>query len=148
MSARLPFAVFLLSGLSLVSAAMAEPAPASASLVEARLTGAEDITGQPGAPVACIDEHNRRCDAGSSYRVAFTIVRPLAGPDIDGVVRRDQISGQPMLGLSYLLVLSPSNSGPQIAWAGFSRYGLCMDDADARRLGVFEQLKRYPCARP
>ena len=125
---------------------MAAPALAapSVSLVEARLTKVEDVTGMPGVPRICIDAECQVMIDGS-YRTTFTIVKKLAGTKPPKTISVLRASARPRVGVSFYLIISYSADGPKIEWLGSSRDGLCMDRETAQQFHVQDALARHPC---
>jgi hypothetical protein len=142
-------AIFAVGAATLAGGASGAPVAAAgrpdASLVEARLTRVEDITGQAGAP--CF------CDAGGhvlidgSFRLTFQVSRTLAGRQVPGPLDVEQASAQPRSGLDYLLVVTRRRGEDAIAWKGLERQGLCLAPGEAAQYGLVADVKAYPCRR-
>jgi hypothetical protein len=115
----------------------------SVSLVEARLSHVEDITGEPGAPCFC-DENGHNVIDGS-FQLTFTPIRTLSGRALHHSISMKQASAEPVPGFRYYLLVTHSNAGDAIEWKGPVRDGLCLDPSDADRYGLATVLRRYPC---
>lgn len=122
------------------SAAGGQP---SVSLVEARLSKVEDISGEPGAPCICDEQGHVLLDG--SYRLTFASPRTLTGTAVHHSVSVDQASARPILGLRYFLIVLHSSAEDAIEWKGLAQNGLCLDRSDAERYGLAQELKTYPC---
>ena len=114
------------------------------SLVEARLTKVDDISGEPGAPRICIDT-DCQVTLDGSFRTTFTVTRKLTGPDTPSTISRVQASAQPRVGLAYYLVISIGSEKPEIEWIGSARNGLCMDRETVEQYGLRSIASRHPC---
>jgi len=127
-------------------ASVAAPAGhTAASLVAARLTQVEDITGQTGAPCFCDSSGHVLIDG--SFRLTFQVSRTLAGREVPGPLDFEQASAQPRSGLDYLLVVTRRHGRDTIAWKGFERQGLCLAPGEAAQYGLSAELETFPCRR-
>lgn len=137
----------LLSALPIVVIAATATAEAQSkkivSLVEARLTSVQDVTGQPGVPCIC-DEHGNVMFDGS-FRLTFSPTRTLAGAKFSDPLTLDQASARPFTGGRYLILLTRSGGETEVLWRGLRRYGLCADNADVAKYGLSKMAKRLPC---
>jgi hypothetical protein len=118
-------------------------AASSASVIEARLTKVEDITGQPGAPCICDDNGHVLIDG--SFRLFFSPVRHITGPRVRTLPPYDQASAQPIEGRKYLLVVAHQPSGDEIVYRGSPVEGLCMTAEEIRAYSLDEVARRLPC---
>ena len=117
--------------------------PPSISLVEARLTKVESITGERGAPCFCDDQGRAIIDG--SFRLIFLPLRTLAGRAVHHSVSMDQASAEPIPGLRYFLIITHTKSGNAIVWKGLARDGLCLGRSEAERYGLTHGLTDFPC---
>ena len=118
----------------------------SISLVEARLSKVEDISGEPGAPCICDEEGHTLLDG--AYRLTFAPLRTLAGMPVHASLSMKQASAKPIPGLEYFLIINHRSSGDAIEWKDLARDGLCLDPRDADRYGLTQELRNYPCRQP
>lgn len=139
---RLLLTLMLLGLPAMVNRAEAQSSSA-ASLIEARLTGVQDVTGQPGAPCICDDHGNVMFDG--SYRLTFSPLRTLAGGEFFSPVTVDQASARPITGYRYLILLERSGDETVVIWRGLRKFGLCAEDEDIAKYGLAKMAKRFPC---
>jgi hypothetical protein len=98
----------------------------------------------PNIPRICLDADCQIIIDGS-FRITFTVNRLLAGPEIKSTVSWMQASARPRTGGRYYLVIESADVGPKIVWTGALRNGVCIDVADAERLGLRDAIDRFPC---
>lgn len=115
----------------------------AASLIEARLTGVQDVTGEPGVPCICDDQGNVMFDG--SYRLTFSPIRTLAGTEFLSPVTVDQASAEPITGHRYLILLERNGDETVIIWRGLRKFGLCAEDENIAKYGLATMAKRFPC---
>jgi hypothetical protein len=115
----------------------------SASVIEARLTKVEDITGQPRAP--CICDENGHALIDGSFRLFFSPVRQIIGPTVRKLPPYDQASAQPIQGRTYLLVVAHQESGDEIIYKGSVAEGLCLTPEQTKAYSLDEAARRLPC---
>lgn len=141
---RLALREMLVFAACAVFATVPSHAQSAASLVKAKLIYVEDISYLPDAPRICLDA---KCEMvlDGSFRTTFRVTRMLVGPRTPATVATTQASAKPRIGLSYYLVVTPSKEGPRIEWAGLAEGGLCLEVAEADRLGLRAALARFPC---
>lgn len=125
----------------LAAPALAQP---NGSLVKATLTHVEDVSEMPNALRICVDADCQIIIDGS-FRITYTVNRLLAGPKTTSTVSWMQASARPRKGRRYYLVIEPSETGPKIVWTGSLRNGVCIDLAEAERLGLRAEIGRFPC---
>jgi hypothetical protein len=113
------------------------------TLVEARLAQVEDITGQPGAPNNCMLGGDVCLDG--AYRQTFRTGKVVTGPPVPEQLSVTYTMARPVVGLDYLLVVERTKAGPEIAWTGLKRFGLCLDPDEAKWFDLVEEQKRHPC---
>jgi hypothetical protein len=114
-----------------------------ASVVEARLTKVDDITGQPGAP--CICDENGNVFFDGSFRLFFSPIRTFAGLPVRTRLSYDQASARPVAGRKYLLVVSHPHSGSEVVWTGSASNGLCMEPDEIEAYGLERAARMLPC---
>ena len=134
--------VALLSGIG-SAGANSPPEAARVTVVEARLSKVEDITGQPGAPCFCDEKGNVLIDG--SFRLSFTPIHILLGKSLRTLPSYEQASAQPVVGYKYLLVVSHEETGDVIVWKGGFSNGLCLETDQISEYGLAGLAKRLPC---
>jgi hypothetical protein len=141
--------VLLLAILGLFAAGSSGASPPSApqmptvSLIEARLTKVEDITGQPGAPCICDESGNLLLDG--SFRLFFSPIRTLAGPGVRVRLSYDQASAQPVVGSRWLLVVTHKDDANVIVWRDVASNGLCLESDEISAYGLERAAQKLPC---
>lgn len=133
----------MLLGLSAMANRAEAQSADTVSLIEARLTSVQDVTGQPGVPCICDDQGNVMFDG--SYRLTFSPIRTLAGTEFFSPVIVDQASAQPINGYRYLILLDRSGDETVIIWRGLRKFGLCAEDEYIAKYGLAKMAKRFPC---
>lgn len=141
-SPRLLLTLMLLGPTAMVNRAEAQSSSA-ASLIEARLTGVQDVTRQPGVPCICDDQGNVMFDG--SYRLTFSPIRTLAGAEFFSPVTVDQASARPIAGYRYLILLERSGDKTVVLWRGLRKFGLCAEDEYIAKYGLAKMAKRFRC---
>ena len=114
-----------------------------ATVIEARLTKVEDISGQPGAP--CICDENGHVLIDGSFRLFFSPVRHITGPRVRTLPPYDQASAHPIEGRNYLLVVAHQKGGDEIVYKGSVAEGLCMTPEEIEAYSLDEVARHLPC---